>query len=45
VKYFIRHIKKSEAEALVEKVMQIGDSAEIVQHLEAFRQQALGELA
>lgn len=45
VKYFIRHINKSDAEALVKKVMQIGDSAEIVQHLEAFRQKALGELA
>lgn len=45
VKYFIRHIKKSDAEALVEKVMQIGDSAKIVQLLETFRQTALGELA
>ncbi|NBB80887.1 MAG: phosphoenolpyruvate--protein phosphotransferase [Verrucomicrobia bacterium] len=45
VKYFIRHIKKSEAEALVEEVMRIGDSAEIVRKLEAFRKQALGNLA
>jgi phosphotransferase system enzyme I (PtsI) len=45
VKYFIRHIKKSDAEALVAEVMQLGDSAEIVQKLEAFRQQALGALA
>lgn len=45
VKYFIRHIKKSDAEALAAEVMQIGDSAEIVQKLEAFRQNALGDLA
>lgn len=45
VKYFIRHIKKSDAQALVEDVMQIGDSAEIVSRLEAFRQKALGKLA
>jgi hypothetical protein len=29
----------------VAEVMQLGDSAEIVQKLEAFRQQALGALA
>jgi phosphoenolpyruvate-protein phosphotransferase (PTS system enzyme I) len=45
VKYFIRHIKQSDAEALVEEVMQIGDSTEIVRRLEAFRQKALGKLA
>lgn len=45
VKYFIRHIKKSDAEALVTEVMQMGDSADIVLKLEAFRQKALGELA
>lgn len=45
VKYFIRHIKKSDAEALVDRVMQNRDSAEVVRDLEAFRQQALGELA
>lgn len=45
VKYFIRHIKKSEAEALVAEVMQLSDSADIVQKLEAFRQKALGDLA
>ena len=45
VKYFIRHIKKAEAEALVAEVMQIGDSADILQKLEAFRQKALGKLA
>ncbi len=45
VKYFIRHINKSDAEALVAEVMQLSDSADIVQKLEAFRQKALGELA
>ncbi|TVP75936.1 MAG: phosphoenolpyruvate--protein phosphotransferase [Puniceicoccaceae bacterium] len=45
VKYFIRHINKSDAEALVHDVMQLGESAEIVQRLEAFRQKALGKLA
>jgi phosphotransferase system enzyme I (PtsI) len=45
VKYFIRHIKKSEAEALVADVMQTGDSTKIVQKLEAFRRRALGDLA
>lgn len=45
VKYFIRHIKKSDAEALVQEIMQLGDSTEIVAKLEAFRQQALGKLA
>jgi phosphotransferase system enzyme I (PtsI) len=45
VKYFIRHINKSDAEALVAEVMQIGDSAEIIQKLEAFRRSALGDLA
>ncbi len=45
VKYFIRHINKSEAEALVAEVMQLGDSADVVQKLEAFRQKALGDLA
>jgi phosphotransferase system enzyme I (PtsI) len=45
VKYFIRHIKKSDAEALVKEVMQIGDSTEIVRRLEAFRRDALGKLA
>lgn len=45
VKYFIRHIKKAEAEALVAEVMQLSDSAEIVQRLEAYRRKALGNLA
>lgn len=45
VKYFIRHIKKSDAQALVAEVMQLSDSADIVQRLEAFRRQALGDLA
>jgi phosphotransferase system enzyme I (PtsI) len=45
VKYFIRHIKKSDAVALVESVMKIGDSAEIVRLLEDFRKKALGKLA
>lgn len=45
MKYFIRHIKKSDAEALVEEVMQLNDSGEIVRRLEAFRQEALGTLA
>ncbi|MGZ0709479.1 phosphoenolpyruvate--protein phosphotransferase [Coraliomargarita sp. W4R53] len=45
VKYFIRHIKKSEAQALVNEVMLLGDSAEIIQKLEAFRRKALGDLA
>lgn len=45
VKYFIRHIKKSDAEALVKEVLQIGDSDEVVRKLEAFRQKALGKLA
>jgi phosphotransferase system enzyme I (PtsI) len=45
VKYFIRHIKKSDAVALVDQVMQIGDSGEVVQVLEAFRLKALGDLA
>lgn len=45
VKYFIRHIKKSDAEALVNEIMQLGDSGEIVAKLEAFRQKALGKLA
>lgn len=45
VKYFIRHIKKAEAEVLVAEVMKLGDSAEIVQKLEAFRRKALGDMA
>ncbi|WPJ96397.1 phosphoenolpyruvate--protein phosphotransferase [Coraliomargarita algicola] len=45
VKYFIRHITKSDAEALVAEVMQLGESTDIVQKLEAFRQKALGDLA
>jgi phosphotransferase system enzyme I (PtsI) len=45
VKYFIRHINKSDAQALVDEVMQLSDSADIVQRLEAFRRQALGDLA
>ena len=45
VKYFIRHIKKSEAEELVAEIMKTADSAEIIQKLEAFRQKALGDLA
>ncbi|MDQ8193852.1 phosphoenolpyruvate--protein phosphotransferase [Coraliomargarita sp. SDUM461004] len=45
VKYFIRHIKKSDAKALVAEVMQLSDSNDIIQRLEAFRQQALGDLA
>lgn len=45
VKYFIRHINKSDAEALVAEIMQIGDSAEILHKLEAFRRAALGDLA
>jgi phosphotransferase system enzyme I (PtsI) len=45
VKYFIRHINMSEARALVADVMQTADSVEIVQKLEAFRRQALGDLA
>jgi phosphotransferase system enzyme I (PtsI) len=45
VKYFIRHIKKADAEALVAEVTQLSDSTEIVRKLEAFRQKALGELA
>lgn len=45
VKYFIRHIKKSDAEALVKEVLQIGDSEEVLGKLEAFRQKALGKLA
>lgn len=45
VKYFIRHINKADAEALVEEVMNLGDTAEIVLRLEAFRQKALGSLA
>ena len=45
VKYFIRHINSADAERLVAEVMQLSDSAEIVQKLEAFRQEALGKLA
>jgi phosphoenolpyruvate-protein phosphotransferase (PTS system enzyme I) len=45
VKYFIRHINKSEAEELVAEIMKTADSAEIIQKLEAFRQKALGDLA
>ena len=45
VKYFIRHIRKSDAEALVKDVMRLGDSDEIVRKLEAFRRKALGKLA
>lgn len=45
VKYFIRHIKKSDAEALVAEVMKLSDSSVIIQKLEAFRQEALGNLA
>lgn len=45
VKYFIRHINKSDAETLVSEIMQISDSAEIILKLEAFRQKALGDLA
>lgn len=45
VKYFIRHITKADAIALVDQVMQIGDSSKVVKVLENFRQKALGELA
>lgn len=45
LKYFIRHIKKSDAQALVAEVMQMDESAEIVQKLVAFRRKALGGLA
>ena len=45
VKYFIRQIKKSDAQALVREIMRISDSAEIVEKLKEFRQNALGELA
>ena len=45
VKYFIRQIKKSDAQALVREIMRINDSAEIVEKLKEFRQNALGELA
>jgi len=45
LKYFIRHIKKSDAQALVAEVMQMDESAEIVQKLVAFRRKALGRLA
>jgi phosphotransferase system enzyme I (PtsI) len=45
VKYLIRHIKKSDAQALVAEVMQLSDSASIVQKLVAFREKALGHLA
>jgi len=45
IKYFIRHIKKSDAQALVAEVMRIGESPAIIQRLEAFRQAALGDLA
>lgn len=45
VKYFIRHIKKSDAQELVAEVMQLSDSNEIIQRLEAFRREALGDLA
>lgn len=45
VKYFIRHINKSDAEALVADVMQIPDASDVVQKLEAFRRKALGTLA
>tara|TARA_B100001971_G_scaffold215136_1_gene258162 strand:- start:15583 stop:17343 length:1761 start_codon:yes stop_codon:yes gene_type:complete len=45
VKYFIRHIKKSDAQELVAEVMQLSDSNKIIQRLEAFRREALGDLA
>lgn len=45
LKYFIRHINKSDAEALVNEVMQIVDSKKVIQKLEAFRRKALGDLA
>lgn len=45
LKYFIRHIKKSDAQVLVAEVMQMDESAEIVQKLVAFRRKALGGLA
>ena len=45
VKYFIRNITKSEASALVEKVMSLGDSEETAKALEAFRREKMGELA
>jgi phosphotransferase system enzyme I (PtsI) len=45
LKYFIRHIKKSDAQALVAEVMQMDESGEIVQKLVAFRRKALGRLA
>ena len=45
VKYFIRQIKKSDAEAFVSEIMSINDSAEIIEKLKNFRQNAFGELA
>lgn len=45
VKYVIRHIKQSEAAALVEKVLSLGDSAANSEELEAFRREKMGNLA
>ena len=45
VKYFIRQIKKTDAEDLVNEILRINDSAEIIEKLKDFRKNAFGELA
>ncbi|PXA02887.1 phosphoenolpyruvate--protein phosphotransferase [Coraliomargarita sinensis] len=45
VKYFIRNINQSEAIALVEEVMALGDSDANAKALEAFRREKMGNLA
>jgi phosphotransferase system enzyme I (PtsI) len=45
VKYFIRHIKKSDAQALAAEVAKTNSSSGVIQKLEAFRRKAMGDLA
>lgn len=45
VKYFIRNINQSEACALVDEVMALGDSEANAKALEAFRREKMGNLA
>jgi phosphotransferase system enzyme I (PtsI) len=45
VKYFIHHVDKAEACALVEEVLALGDPKLAVKALEAFRREKMGNLA
>lgn len=45
VKYFIRNINHTDASALVDKVLALGDSSENAKVLEAFRREKMGDLA